>query len=144
MLKLAELLALNAFKVTFLNTNHNHERLVEFTNVSSRFARYPGFEFKTITDGLPDDHPRSGNNWVIELFNAMEVKTKASLRDMLLNISPPVDCIIEDGLLGFALDVAKELGIPNIYIRTSGPCSVWTYYSIPDIFQAGELPIKGK
>ncbi|XVF83816.1 hypothetical protein PTKIN_Ptkin16aG0523500 [Pterospermum kingtungense] len=61
---------------------------------------------------------------------------------MLLNTSPPVDCIIGDGFLGFTLDVAEELGIPIIYIRTSSPCSVWTYYSVPDIIQAGELPIK--
>ncbi|XVF82968.1 hypothetical protein PTKIN_Ptkin16aG0094900 [Pterospermum kingtungense] len=141
MFKLAELLALTGFKVTFLNSKHNHERLVKYTNVTSHFARYPGFEFKTITDGLPDDHPRSGN-WFLEMFGAMEMKTKASLREMLLTISPPADCIIGDGFLGFALDVAKELGIPMIYFRTiSGGC-FWAFYSIPDIIQAGELPIR--
>ncbi|XVF83824.1 hypothetical protein PTKIN_Ptkin16aG0524200 [Pterospermum kingtungense] len=143
MFKLAELLALTGFKVTFLNSEHNHERLVKYTNMTSHFARYPGFEFKTIADGLPDDHPRSGD-WVLERFGAMEVKTKASLRELLLNISPPVDCIIGDGFLGFALDVAKELGIPYIYFRTISACCFWALYSIPDIIQAGELPIRGE
>ncbi|XWS74874.1 hypothetical protein CRYUN_Cryun01aG0035700 [Craigia yunnanensis] len=141
MFKLAELLALTGFKVTFLNSEHNHERLVKYTNITGHFARYPGFEFKTIPDGLPDDHPRSGD-WFLEMFYAMEIKTKPCLREMLLNSSPPVDCIIADGFLGFALDAAKELGIPIIYFRTSSACCFWAYYSIPDIIQAGELPIR--
>ncbi|XVE69324.1 hypothetical protein DITRI_Ditri09bG0143300 [Diplodiscus trichospermus] len=141
MLKLAELLALSGFKITFLNSEHNHERLVKYTNITAHFARYSGFEFKTITDGLPDDHPRSGD-WFLEMFDAMEMKTKPSLIQMLINSSPPVDCIIGDGFLGFAIDAAKELGIPIIYFRTSSACCFWVYYSIPDIIQAGELPIR--
>ncbi|KAL1150554.1 hypothetical protein V6Z11_A10G269200 [Gossypium hirsutum] len=107
MIKLAELLALAGFKLTFLNSHYNHERLVKFNNIAAHFERYQGFEFKTITDGLPLDHPR----WVRR---------------------------------GFAIDVAKELEIPIIYFRTSSPCSFWVYYSIPDIIQAGELPIKAE
>ncbi|MFQ6647102.1 hypothetical protein Gotur_019136 [Gossypium turneri] len=143
MIKLAELLALASFKLTFLNSHYNHERLVKFNNIAAHFERYQGFEFKTITDGLSLDHPRSGN-WFLDMYKeAMELKMKPGLREMLENISPLVDCIIADGFLGFALDVAKELEIPIIYFRTSSPCSFWVYYSIPDIIQAGELPIKG-
>ncbi|KAK5795534.1 7-deoxyloganetic acid glucosyl transferase-like [Gossypium arboreum] len=143
MIKLAELLALAGFKLTFLNSHYNHERLVKFNNIAAHFERYQGFEFKTITDGLPLDHPRSGN-WFLDMYEeALEMKMKPGLREMLENISPPVDCIIADGFLGFAIDVAKELEIPIIYFRTSSPCSFWVYYSIPDIIQAGELPIKG-
>ncbi|EOY17943.1 hypothetical protein SCA6_000226 [Theobroma cacao] len=142
MFKLAELLALTGFKVTFLYSEHNHGRLVKYTNVSAHFASYPGFEFRTVPDGLPDDHPRSGD-WFLEMYYAMETKAKLSLREMLLNINPPVDCIIGDGFLGFVLDVAKELGIPVFYFRTSSACCFWAYYSIPDIIQAGEIPIRG-
>ncbi|XP_039067450.1 7-deoxyloganetic acid glucosyltransferase-like isoform X2 [Hibiscus syriacus] len=142
MIKLAELLALAGFRLTFLNSDLNHNRLLKFTNFATHFARYPGFEFKTITDGLPLDHPRSGN-WFMEMYEqVIETKMKQNLREMLLNISPPVDCIIGDGFLGFSIDVAKELGIPIICFRTSSPHGFWAYYSIPDIIQAGELPIK--
>ncbi|XP_052478886.1 7-deoxyloganetic acid glucosyltransferase isoform X8 [Gossypium raimondii] len=143
MIKLAELLAIAGFKLTFLNSHHNHERLVKFNNIAAHFERYPGFEFKTITDGLPLDHPRAGS-WFLDMFeDTMEPKMKQSLREVLVNSSPPVDCIIADGLLGFALDVAKEVGIPIIFFCTSSPCSFWVYYSIPDIIQVGELPING-
>ncbi|MBA0576889.1 hypothetical protein Golob_024577, partial [Gossypium lobatum] len=39
--------------------------------------------------------------------DTMEPKMKQSLREVLVNSSPPVDCIIADWFLGFALDVAK-------------------------------------
>ncbi|KAH1045498.1 hypothetical protein J1N35_036282 [Gossypium stocksii] len=145
MIKLAELLAIAGFKLTFLNSHHNHERLVKFNNIAAHFERYPGFQFKTITDGLPLDHPRSGNWFLDMLEDTMEVelKMKESLREVLVNSSPPVDCIIGDGFLSFDLDVAKELGIPIIFFRTSNPRSFWVSYSIPDIIQAGELPING-
>ncbi|MBA0813863.1 hypothetical protein Gohar_027683, partial [Gossypium harknessii] len=141
MIKLAEPLAIAGFKLTFLNSHHNHERLVKFNNIAAHFERYSGFQFETITDGLPLDHPRSGN-WFLDMFeDTMEPKMKESLREVLVNSSPPVDCIIGDGFLGFALDVANELGIPIIFFRTSSPCCFWVYYTIPDIIQAGELPI---
>ncbi|KAE8718078.1 7-deoxyloganetic acid glucosyltransferase [Hibiscus syriacus] len=143
MIKLAELLALTGFRITFLNSHHNHERLLKFTNMTAHFARYPGFELRAITDGLPLDHPRSGA-WFLKMYEeATEMKIKQSLRDMLVNMSTPVDYMIVDGFLGFALDVARELGIPIVYFRTSSPCSFWAYYFIPDMIQAGELPIKG-
>ncbi|MBA0780876.1 hypothetical protein Gotri_004927, partial [Gossypium trilobum] len=143
MIKLAELLALAGFKLTFLNSHHNHERLIKFTNIVAYFKRYPGFELKTITDGLPLDHPRSGN-WFLETYEeAIIMKIKQSFREMLMNSNPPVDCVIADGFSGFAIDVANELGIPIIGFRTSSPRSFWVYYSITDIIKAGELPIRG-
>ncbi|PPD89756.1 hypothetical protein GOBAR_DD13311 [Gossypium barbadense] len=115
MIKLAELLAIAGFKLTFLNSHHNHERLVKFNNIAAHFERYPGFEFKTITDGLPLDHPRSGS-WFLAMFeDTMELKMKQSLREVFVNSNPSVDCIIADGFLGFTLDVAKELGIPIFF-----------------------------
>ncbi|KAL7236086.1 hypothetical protein ACSBR1_019369 [Camellia fascicularis] len=61
MLKLAELFCLAGIDVTFLNSKHNHCRLLRYTDVRSRFAPYVGFNFETIPDGLPADHPRSGD-----------------------------------------------------------------------------------
>ncbi|XVF83825.1 hypothetical protein PTKIN_Ptkin16aG0524300 [Pterospermum kingtungense] len=143
MLKLAELFALAGLKVTFLNSEYNHERLLRHTDVLSRFTKYPGFEFETITDGLPDDHPRVGDA-VNDMFKSMELRSKPILREMLVNIKPPVDCIIGDGVLGFlTLDVADELGIPLIQFRTVSASSIWAYFAIPDMIQAGELPIRG-
>ncbi|XVF83815.1 hypothetical protein PTKIN_Ptkin16aG0523400 [Pterospermum kingtungense] len=141
MLKLAELCTISGLKVSFLNSEYNHNRLVSFANVS-RFKKYPGFEFRTIPNGLPGDHPRSGGIFM-EIFEAMNFITKPLLKNMLVEMTPPVDCVIGDGILGFVLDAANELGIPIINCCTIGACYLWSNYSIPDMIEAGELPIKG-
>ncbi|XVF83832.1 hypothetical protein PTKIN_Ptkin16aG0525000 [Pterospermum kingtungense] len=143
MLKLAELFALAGLRVTFLNSEYNHDRLLRHTDVFSRFTKYPGFEFETITDGLPDDHPRLSDR-IMEMFKGLELRTKPIFREMLVNIEPPVDCIIGDGVLGLVtLDVAEELEIPLIQFRTISACCIWTYFAIPDMIEAGELPVRG-
>lgn len=59
MLKLAELLCNAGVKITFLNTEEFHERLIRHrSDVFSRCINLPGFQFKTTTDGLPPNHPR--------------------------------------------------------------------------------------
>ncbi|GLT30271.1 hypothetical protein SLA2020_050800 [Shorea laevis] len=142
MLKLAELLVLAGLKVTFINSDHNHDRLVRFTDVVARFAKYPSFQFRTVPDGLPDDHPRSGD-MVMEIFDGLIVKTKPALRDLLVDIRPPVDCIIGDGVLGFVLDIGQELKTPVIQFRTISSCCFWVYYVIPDLIEARLIPISG-
>ncbi|KAF2294883.1 hypothetical protein GH714_025918 [Hevea brasiliensis] len=142
MLKLAELLSLAGLNITFLNTEHSHERVTRFTDVEARFAKYPGFHFMTMPDCLPVDHPRTSD--LTDLFESLQLKSKPIFKQLLIETRPPVNCIIGDGLLGFPLDVAIELGIPIIRFRTISACCFWTYFFVPDMIEACELPIKGK
>jgi hypothetical protein len=149
MLKLAELLAFAGVHVTFVNSEYNHDRLVRFTNILARFACLPGFQFKTIPDGLPTEHPRSGSR-VLDLWDSLQSITKPLFREMLfsgqfnsVSSRSSVSCIIADGILSFLIDVGDELGIPVIHFRTISACCFWAYFSIPDVIEAGELPIRG-
>jgi hypothetical protein len=125
MLKLAELLSIAGLHVTFLNTDFIQNRLVRYTDIQTRFSCYPGFQFKTISDGLPADHPQSGDR-LPELFDSLYLKTKLLLKEMLgspnqlsSNNWPSLTCIIVDGLIGaFTSDIANELEIPIIYFLT--------------------------
>ncbi|KAG6765405.1 hypothetical protein POTOM_029447 [Populus tomentosa] len=100
------------------------------------------FLLETIADGLPVDHPRSGGQ-LMELFDAMKLVTKPIFKKILLETKPPVNCIIGDGILGFVGNVAIEVGVPIIYFRTVSACSFWAYFSIFDIIEGGQLPIRG-
>lgn len=55
----------------------------------------------------------------------------------------PVTCVIADGALTFALDVAEEVGIPLIYFETISPCGLWTYFCVHKLIEAGEIPFQG-
>ncbi|KAK4835356.1 hypothetical protein QYF36_008779 [Acer negundo] len=143
MLNLAELLSLSGLAVTFVNSEHNHRLLLQHTgDVQARFAKYPGFQFQTISDGLAPDHPR---NTVMELFEAMSSTSRPLLKQFLVDQTcnrTPVNCIIGDGILGWIIDVADEVKIPVIHFRTISACCFWVYFCIPEIIQAQELPIR--
>ncbi|KAM7270328.1 hypothetical protein ACFE04_029542 [Oxalis oulophora] len=138
MLNLAELLVYSGLSISFLNSHHNHDRLAAHTNVLARFSKYPNFQFQTISDGLPIDHPRTGES-LMEVFDTL---SKEIVRDKLVSFSPPVDCIIGDGSLGVIVEVAKELQIPIIHFRTISACCFWAYFCIPEMIEAGQLPFK--
>lgn len=141
MLQLAELLSISGLKITFLNSPHNHAHLLQSAGFRARFDKFPDLEFRTVPDGLPDDHPRSGRIFK-EMLGGMILKTKPVLTDLLVEITPPVDCIIGDGILGFVLEIGDELEVPVIHFRTIGACCFWIYYNIPDLIGAGEIPIQ--
>ncbi|KAJ4978129.1 hypothetical protein NE237_008909 [Protea cynaroides] len=148
MLKLAELLCPAYFYITFLNSDHNHKRLLRFTDAEARFRRWPKFRFETITDGLQADDPRS-IELIFEMFEASESIIRALFRDLVISLSrpqqetPPLSCIIADGIIPFAIDVADEFKIPIISFRTVSACSFWAYFCIPKLIAAGELPFQG-
>lgn len=147
MLKLAELLCIFDINVTFLVTDHIHSRLLRHTNVVSRFHKYPGFVLHSISDGLPEEHPRSGSRY-IEVFQSMKFKTKPLFKELmtsgwLSHGRGPVTCIIADGVMSFVCDVANEIGISIIYTRTLSPCSLSVFFSLPRLIEAGELPFTG-
>nr|XP_043633193.1 7-deoxyloganetic acid glucosyl transferase-like isoform X1 [Erigeron canadensis]XP_043633194.1 7-deoxyloganetic acid glucosyl transferase-like isoform X1 [Erigeron canadensis] len=145
MFKLAELLCLSGIHVTFLVTGHIHTRLLKYSNIQSRFDCYPGFHLETISDGLPDDHPRSGSG-LMEMFDSLKTKNKILFKDLLtsgkLNSDSrrPVTCIIADGIMGYTCDVANEVGIPIIFVRTISACCLWVFFCLPKLIEAGELP----
>ncbi|MED6161313.1 hypothetical protein PIB30_059588 [Stylosanthes scabra] len=142
MLNLAQLLALHNLHVTFLNTEHIHNRLTRFSNIESLPARYPTLRFKTIPDGLPEEHPRSGERSV-EPLQSVKVHGKPLLRDIL--VQDRVTCLVVDGFFGkLANDLGEEVGVPVIHFRTIGASCFWTYFCVPNLFESSELPITGE
>ncbi|XP_034702975.1 7-deoxyloganetic acid glucosyltransferase-like [Vitis riparia] len=148
MLKLAELLSVAGLHVTFLNSEYNQHRLLLHTDIQTRFSRYPGFRFQTISDGLTTDHPRTGER-LMDLFEGLKATAKPIFRELVISRGqgsdtlPPVNCIIADGIMSFTIDIANEVGIPIISFRTISACSFWAYFSALKLIESGELPLKG-
>ncbi|KAG8390059.1 hypothetical protein BUALT_Bualt01G0044000 [Buddleja alternifolia] len=149
MLNLAQLFCLSEFHVTFIVSDFIHRRLLNHTTVPETFARYPGFQFRALSDGLSDDHPRAGEKAMDIIPSVADVmgplfKKMMIHEDLFASASRRrVTCIVADGLLGFAGDFAEKNGIPFVYFRTSGACSFWTYYCITELLEAHEIPFGG-
>nr|GMC95975.1 7-deoxyloganetic acid glucosyltransferase-like [Ipomoea batatas] len=147
MLKLAEIFCLHAtIHVTFLNTHHVHRRLLTFSDAGDRFSKYPNFRFATLPDGLPEDNPRTGDQ-ILELIECIEKFTSPLFREMLTagaaGLQSPVTYLLVDGIFTFAVDVAREIGVPLLYFDTISPCGLWSYMCVPKLIEAGELPFPG-
>jgi len=147
MMKLAQLLALHHFHVTFLTTDFIHRRLRRFADIQALSQTYPNLEFRTISDGLPDDHPRSDNHALADLYSFLNSHAKPLLRDILLSQSaakPKVTCLIGDGFLGgLTADVADEVGIPLLHFRAMSASCFWALFCAPTLFESNQLPIRG-
>ncbi|KAI5670565.1 hypothetical protein M9H77_10929 [Catharanthus roseus] len=147
MLKLAELLSLSDMYITFVVSKNIHDRLLHHTNVKSRFSNYPGFYLEVLPREIDEDHPTSPDA-VVKFFDALQIFGKPYLRELIddkgsRNKRPPITSIIADGLLSAALEVAQEIGLPFIYLRTISACAFWAYFCIPQLIEAGELPFSG-
>ncbi|XP_042016646.1 7-deoxyloganetic acid glucosyl transferase-like [Salvia splendens] len=148
MLNLAEILCLSGLHVTILLSDYTHRRLLRHASLDSRFSRYAtAFRVATISDGLPDDHPRSGHRILDIVLSLKEVGGPQFRRLMESSDGggrQRVSCLIMDGVFSFAIPVVEEMGIPFVYFRTISACSFWPYFCIQEIIDAGEVPLKDK
>uniref|UniRef100_A0ACD5U7J9 Uncharacterized protein n=1 Tax=Avena sativa TaxID=4498 RepID=A0ACD5U7J9_AVESA len=135
--------------VTFLHSDHNLRRLG--LAAAGAEANSPRLRFLSVPDGLPDDHPRSAGK-LVEFMESMQTNTSVAYRALLPSLSagaprrdddgfPPVTCVVADGILPFAIDVAEELGVPALAFRTASAGSFLAYLSVPNLVQLGEVPV---
>ncbi|KAL6328415.1 hypothetical protein AAG906_034559 [Vitis piasezkii] len=148
MLKLAELLCLAGIQVTFLNCHYPHRRLLLF-QYSGQVLTLSGFRFETISDGPPMEHPRTAEQF-LDIVDGVKTTTAPLFMEMMISwcrsasdTRSPLTCIIADGLMSFAIDVANEVGLPVIIFRPISACSFWAYFSLPQLIEAGEVPSRG-
>lgn len=150
MLKLAELLCHAGINITFLVSYKIHNRLLRHSNVTSRFSKYPGFHLDHLPDGLDENNIHRPEG-IMELYTSFQSIVKPFLKEFLSKdpatggkSMPPLTSIIADGvLMSVALDVAEEIGVPVIYFRTISASAFWTYFCIPQMIEAAELPFSG-
>ncbi|XP_019152334.1 PREDICTED: 7-deoxyloganetic acid glucosyltransferase-like [Ipomoea nil] len=145
MLKLAHLLDLANFHITFFVPSNIHARLLALTDVDSgRFTTR--FRLQSFPPGIYDGALNSKEVFV-ELCDSLRRIGKPFLKQYIAqnrDSGLPFTCFISDLLVSIALDVSEEcFNLPVYYFRPISACAFWTYFSLPDLFEAGELPIKG-
>ncbi|KAJ0024145.1 hypothetical protein Pint_07820 [Pistacia integerrima] len=147
-LKLAKLLHLKGFHITFVNTEYNHRRLLK-SRGPNHLEGLPDFRFETIPDGLPfsdadvtQDIPSlcdSTSKYCLDPFRNLIHK----LNDTSSSKVPPVTCIISDGAMSFALDAAEEFRIPSVLFWTPSASGVLCYTQYHRFVERGITPLKG-
>ncbi|XP_021803134.1 7-deoxyloganetin glucosyltransferase-like [Prunus avium] len=145
MLKLAKLLHYKGFHITFVNTEFNHKRLLKSRGPNS-LDGFPSFRFETIADGLPPTDANATQD-IPSLCDSTRKHSLPYFRDLLskLNSSPdcpPVSCVVSDGAMGFTLDAAQELGLPEVLFWTTSACGFLAYVQYHRLIEKGLTPLK--
>ncbi|MCL7041373.1 hypothetical protein MKW94_003011 [Papaver nudicaule] len=149
MLQLATLLHSKGFSITIIHTRFN----------SPNPADYPHFHFVPISSPGSDTdqfHLRHSTSDVVAFISAINVEFVSPFRDCLIRLlspsplSPPctekdgdsIACVITDALMHFTQDVADNLQIPRIVLRSSSPTSFVAFTAYPLLLQKGYLPVQ--
>ncbi|KAK3118098.1 hypothetical protein QOZ80_9BG0694220 [Eleusine coracana subsp. coracana] len=145
-LKLAKALHARSFHVTFVNTEYNHGRLIRARGAGA-VAGDERLRFDTIPDGLPpSDLDATQDIWA--LCEATRRTGPAALRELVERIGrrtdgvPPVSCVIADGAMGYAVHVAKEMGLPAYLFFTTSGCGFLGYLNFDQLVKKGCVPLK--
>ncbi|MCL7028023.1 hypothetical protein MKW94_015584, partial [Papaver nudicaule] len=157
MMTLAKLFHSKGFHITFVNTEFNHQRLINSRGPDS-VRGLPDFRFETITDGLPPPEDLNATQYVPDLFHALRYNMLFPFRDLIKKLNnnsksslsspssegfiPPVTCIVSDGMMSFALKVGRELGIPVALFWTASACGLICYLHFSQLVERGLVPLR--
>ncbi|KAL6911516.1 hypothetical protein ACP4OV_000321 [Aristida adscensionis] len=147
MLNVAKLLHARGFDITFVNTEYNEARLVRSRGAAA-VAGIPGFRFATIPDGMPPSEDGDVTQDIASLCRATTETCLGPFRRLLAQLNdpatgnPPVTCVVSDGIMGFSIDAAKELGVPYVQLWTASTISFLGYYNYRLLFSRGLAPLK--
>lgn len=142
-MNIAKLLHFKGFHVTFVNTEFNHRR---FLRSKGAVLNLPDFVFETIPDGLPPSD-RDATQEIPPLCDATRKNCFVPFLELLkkLNSSPetpPVSCVVSDGIMGFGVKAAGEVGIPAVHFWTASACGFMGYLQFSELVKRGIIPFK--
>ncbi|CAL5185951.1 unnamed protein product [Lathyrus oleraceus] len=150
LLKLAKLLHLRGFHITFVNTEYNHKRLLKSKGPKA-FDGITDFTFVTIPDGLtPIDGDgdvtqdvRALCQSILNNFHHFFDELLAKLHDSATSgLIPPLTCLVSDSFMPFTVDSAEEHALPIVLFSPCSSCFFLSNYHVPKLFQNGVLPLK--
>ncbi|KAJ9564997.1 hypothetical protein OSB04_000963 [Centaurea solstitialis] len=143
-LKLAKILNSKGFLITFVNTEFNHQRLLR-SQGSDALSGFPTFSFETIPDGLPTPENLDASQEAVPLCKAIDELFLDPFRSLLTKLSAsdsPVTYIVADAIMGFTLEAAKEMDIPEILFWTAGAASLLCFEQYPNLLDKGLMPLQ--
>ncbi|KAI4296376.1 hypothetical protein L6164_036339 [Bauhinia variegata] len=146
--KLAKLLHIRGFHITFVHTEYNYKRLLKSRGFDA-LDGLPDFQFETIPDGLPpmDDDVSQD---IPSLCDSTRKNCLGPFLDLLARLKdsasagliPPVSCLISDAVMSFTVDAAEQLGVPIVLFWPASACSLLGVVHCRDLIEKGLIPLK--
>ncbi|KAF5185595.1 Udp-glycosyltransferase 85a8 [Thalictrum thalictroides] len=143
MLKLAKLLHFKGLHITFVNTEFNHQRLLNTVGYNA-LKGLPDFRFETIPDGLPPSDINTSQD-ILKILNSFSENCLVPLINLISKLNqviddPRVSCIVADSSTSFALEAAEKHGIPGVIFLPMSPCFMACYLHCQHLINKGLIP----
>ncbi|OVA00784.1 UDP-glucuronosyl/UDP-glucosyltransferase [Macleaya cordata] len=142
LMEFSHCLAEHGFKITFLNTEFNHERVM--TSLPENVNKENQIHLVSIPDGMD---PGEDRNNLVKLCETTLRVMPGYLEELIQETNKSdgskITCIIADETMGWAVKVAKKMGIPQAVFWTSAVGTRTAILHIPQLIEAGILGSDG-
>ncbi|KAJ3673841.1 hypothetical protein LUZ60_005833 [Juncus effusus] len=139
LMHLSHFLSNHGFKITFVNTEHNHNRIVRARNMSD----LDQIRMISIPDGFGPDENRLGPKF----FTSFQTQMPSLLMDLIKDINggeeEKITCIIADVGMVWALEIAQTMGIHFVAFSPAAAACIAVMLSIPKFMADGLIDENG-
>ncbi|KAG8384626.1 hypothetical protein BUALT_Bualt04G0137500 [Buddleja alternifolia] len=142
LMELAQCLARSGIKVTFVNTEFNHERIVKALSHTGDINEL--IHLASIPDGLEPGEDRNDLGKLTEaMLKVMPEKLEALIEKINETESDKIMCVITDYGLGWALEVAEKLGIKRASFLPAAVALLSLAINVPKLVDDGIIDSNG-
>ncbi|KAH9687180.1 UDP-glycosyltransferase 83A1 [Citrus sinensis] len=142
LLEFSQCLAKHGFRVTFVNTDYYHKRVVE--SLQGKNYLEEQIRLVSIPDGMEPWEDRNDFGKLIEKFlQVMPRKLEELIEEINSREDEKIDCFIADGNMGWSLEVAKKMNVRGGVFWSSSAASVALVFRIPKLIDDGIIDSHG-
>ncbi|XP_017221077.1 UDP-glycosyltransferase 83A1-like [Daucus carota subsp. sativus] len=144
MMKLVRKIAEHGFKVTFVNTEFNHKRVMKaMSKNGTDHADEDMVRLVSIPDGMELEENR---NDIAKSHEAMGRVMPGELEELIKkmkNEGENIACVVAEGATGWAFEVAKKMGIKGLAFYPASATTLAVFLSIPKLIEDGMVDKNG-
>nr|AYR16614.1 UDP-glucosyltransferase UGT83P1 [Polygala tenuifolia] len=144
LMSLSQKLVKHGIKVTFVNTDACHKRVVSAISDQDGLVG-PNINLVSIPDGLEheDDRNKLGKLCSV-MLETMPTKLEKLIEDIsTVDVDNRITCVLADGCMGWTLEVAQKLGIKGALLWPASVTVFAVISNIPKMIDEGILDNNG-
>ncbi|ESR44524.1 hypothetical protein CICLE_v10012795mg [Citrus x clementina] len=142
LLELSQNLAKHGLRITFVNSEYNHNRVLE----SLEGKNYIGEQIHlvSIPDGIEPWDDRSDMRKLLEKrLQVMPGKLEGLIEEIHGREGEKIACLIADGAAGWAIEVAEKMKLRRAVVVITSAATVALTFSIPKLIEDGVINSNG-
>ncbi|KAK9218394.1 hypothetical protein WN943_007031 [Citrus x changshan-huyou] len=141
-LEFSQCLAKHGFRVTFVNTDYDHKRIVESLEGKNDLGEQ--IRLVSIPDGMEPWEDRNDFGKLFEkVLQVMPGKLEELIEDINSREDEKLDCFIADGYMAWSMEVAKKMNVRGALFWPSSAASVALLFHIPKLIDDGIIDSNG-